>query len=355
MIEKKKLLSAILGSAMLLSLTACGHSDKKDNSDTDTQQGSAMEDTTANYGNGTGSVSPEDADIYLDDNANIISSDLRAKVDLYNANWSNLAGEVVALTVVETPTSSIDAEAERARQNLGLRSQDSVLCVATSGDSFLSIGATARLNEANITLNLDNGLPLADAIEAKYEEMNNFYMSSGKNADESGTVSDDNTDTTSTEWDQDVKNIYDNFQDVSVKNGLIAIDVSEYNQDVYPGASIWQASDGNVSLLMVNGSDDAADYFWYFYYDKLINGAAKGKFTQKYVPTDLSQPRSVTGTLDEDSIEESTTTENPQVYFRCDKIGGLAICGSSTSADDASLIDDIFSQLGVPENNNIVY
>lgn len=350
MIEKKKLLSAILSGAMLLSLTACGHSDKKGNSDTDTQQGSAVEDTTANSGNGTGSVSPEDADIYLDDNANIISSDLRAKVDLYNANWSNLAGEVVALTVVETPTTSIDAEAERVRQNLGLHNQDSVLCVATSGDSFLSIGETSRLNEANITLNLDNGLPLADAIAAKYEEMNDFYMSSG-----SETASDSNTSTDSTEWDQDVKNIYDNFQDVSVKNGLIAIDVSEYNQEVYPGASIWQASDGNVSLLMVNGSDDAADYFWYFYYDKLINGAAKGKFTQKYVPTDLSQPRSVAGTLDEDSIEESSTTENPQVYFRCDKIGGLAICGSSTSGDDASLIDDIFSQLGVPENNNIVY
>lgn len=350
MFEKKKLLSAILSGAMLLSLTACGHSDKKGNSDTDTQQGSAVEDTTTNSGNGTGSVSPEDADIYLDDNANIIGSDLRAKVDLYNANWSNLAGEVVALTVVETPTTSIDAEAERVRQNLGLRSQDSVLCVATSGDSFLSIGETSRLNEANITLNLDNGLPLADAIAAKYEDMNDFYMSSG-----SETASDSNTSTDSTEWDQDVKNIYDNFQDVSVKNGLIAIDVSEYNQEVYPGASIWQASDGNVSLLMVNGSDDAADYFWYFYYDKLINGSAKGKFTQKYVPTDLSQPRSVAGTLDEDSIEESTTTENPQVYFRCDKIGGLAICGSSTSADDASLIDDIFSQLGVPENNNIVY
>ena len=350
MIEKKKLLSAILSGAMLLSLTACGHSDKKGNSDTDTQQGSAVEDTTANSGNGTGSVSPEDEDIYLDDNANIISSDLRAKVDLYNANWSNLAGEVVALTVVETPTTSIDAEAERVRQNLGLHNQDSVLCVATSGDSFLSIGETSRLNEANITLNLDNGLPLADAIAAKYEDMNDFYMSSG-----SETASDSNTSTDSTEWDQDVKNIYDNFQDVSVKNGLIAIDVSEYNQEVYPGASIWQASDGNVSLLMVNGSDDAADYFWYFYYDKLINGSAKGKFTQKYVPTDLSQPRSVAGTLDEDSIEESTTTENPQVYFRCEKIGGLAICGSSTSADDASLIDDIFSQLGVPENNNIVY
>ena len=350
MIEKKKLLSAILSGAMLLSLTACGHSDKKGNSDTDTQQGSAVEDTTANSGNGTGSVSPEDADIYLDDNANIISSDLRAKVDLYNANWSNLTGEVVALTVVETPTTSIDAEAERVRQNLGLHNQDSVLCVATSGDSFLSIGETSRLNEANITLNLDNGLPMADAIAAKHEEMNDFYMSSG-----SETASDSNTSTDSTEWDQDVKNIYDNFQDVSVKNGLIAIDVSEYNQEVYPGASIWQASDGNVSLLMVNGSDDAADYFWYFYYDKLINGAAKGKFTQKYVPTDLSQPRSVAGTLDEDSIEESSTTENPQVYFRCDKIGGLAICGSSTSADDASLIDDIFSQLGVPENNNIVY
>lgn len=350
MFEKKKLLSAILSGAMLLSLTACGHSDKKGNSDTDTQQGSAVEDTTTNSGNGTGSVSPEDADIYLDDNANIIGSDLRAKVDLYNANWSNLAGEVVALTVVETPTTSIGAEAERVRQNLGLRSQDSVLCVATSGDSFLSIGETSRLNEANITLNLDNGLPLADAIAAKYEEMNDFYMSSG-----SETASNSNTSTDSTEWDQDVKNIYDNFQDVSAKNGLVAIDVSEFNQDAYPGASIWQASDGNVSLLMVNGSDDAADYFWYFYYDKLINGAAKGKFTQKYVPTDLSQPRSVAGTLDTDSIEESSTTENPQVYFRCDKIGGLAICGSSTSADDASLIDDIFSQLGVPENNNIVY
>lgn len=350
MIEKKKLLSAILSGAMLLSLTACGHSDKKGNSNTDTQQGSAVEDTTTNPGNETGSISPEDTDIYLEDNANIIGSDLRAKVDLYNANWSNLAGEVVALTVVETPTTSIDAEAERVRQNLGLRSQDSVLCVATSGDSFLSIGETSRLNEANITLNLDNGLPLADAIAAKYEEMNDFYISSG-----SETASDGNTSTVSTEWGQDVKNIYDNFQDVSVKNGLIAIDVSEYNQDVYPGASIWQASDGNVSLLMVNGSDDAADYFWYFYYDKLINGAAKGKFTQKYVPSDLSQPRSVAGTLDTDSIEESSTTEDPQVYFRCDKIGGLAICGSSTSADDASLIDDIFSQLGVPENNNIIY
>lgn len=350
--RNKKMLLAILGGIMLLSLTACGHGNNQQGSMTsDEQPNSTVEDTTND--NTTGSTTPDEADIYLDDNANIIGSDLRAKIDLYNANWKNITGEVVALTIVDTPSTSIDAEATRVRENLGLSDKDSVLCVTTSGDSFLSIGSESKLNEAGITLNLDNSLPLADAIASKYEEMNTFYMNSETSSNEATGSS--GTSSTSTDWSTDAKNIYNNFEDVAAKNGLIAIDVSDLNQEVYPGASVWQASNGTISFLMVSGEDDASDYFWYYYYDMLINGAAKGTFTQKYVPSDLSQPRSVSGTLDEDSVEPSTTTENPQVYFRCDKVGNVAICGSSTSADDASTIDDIFSQLGIPENNNIVY
>lgn len=350
--RNKEILLAILGSVMLLSLTACGHGNNQQGSmASDEQPNRTVEDTTSN--SATGSTTPDEADIYLDDNANIIGSDLRAKIDLYNANWKNITGEVVALTIVDTPSTSIDTEATRVRENLGLSDKDSVLCVTTSGDSFLSIGSESKLNEAGITLNLDNSLSLTDAIASKYEEMNTFYMNNESSTNEATGAS--GSSSASTDWTTDAKNIYNNFEDVAAKNGLIAIDVSDRNQEVYPGASVWQASNGTISFLMVSGEDDASDYFWYYYYDMLINGAAKGTFTQKYVPSDLSQPRSVSGTLDEDSVEPSTTTETPQVYFRCDKVGNVAICGSSTSADDASTIDDIFSQLGVPENNNIVY
>lgn len=350
--RNKKILLAILGGIMLLSLTACGHGNNQQGSmDSDEQPSSTVEDTTND--STTGNTTPDEADVYLDDSANIIGSDLRAKIDLYNANWKNITGEVVALTIVDTPSTSIDAEAARVRENLGLSDKDSVLCVATSGDSFLSIGSESKLNEAGITLNLDNGLPLADAIASKYEEMNTFYMNSEASSNESTGSS--VSSSPSTDWTTDAKNIYNNFEDVAAKNGLQAVDISGENQTVYPGASLWQASNGRINLFIISGSDDAADYFWYEYYDKLINGAAKGKFTQKYVPSDLSQPRSVSGTLDEGSIEPSGITIDPFVYFRCDKVGNVAICGASTNADDASTIDNIFSQLGVPENNNIVY
>lgn len=350
--NSRKVFLPILGSLLLLTMTACGHSNNQQGSTDSSSLASSTIEDSSNIDH-TNSITPADADTYLDDTADIIGSDLRERIDLYNANWKNIAGEVVALTVVDTPATSIDAEADRIRENLNLAAHDSVLCVATSGDSFLSVGSESMLNDANITLNLDNGLPLADAIASKYEEINTFYMNSSAASKNNDAA--DSSMATSAKWDTDAKTIYNNFEDVSSKNGLIAIDVSNLNQETYPGASIWQASNGKVSLLMISGTDDAADYFWYYYYDMLINGAAKGTFTQKYVPSDLSQPRSVSGTLDDDSIVQSTTTENPQVYFRCDKVGGLAICGSSTSADDASLIDNIFSQLGVPENNNIIY
>ena len=78
----------------------------------DEQPSNTVEDTTND--STTGNTTPDEADVYLEDNANIIGSDLRAKIDLYNANWKNITGEVVALTIVDTPSTSIDSEASRA-------------------------------------------------------------------------------------------------------------------------------------------------------------------------------------------------------------------------------------------------
>lgn len=214
--RNKEILLAILGSVMLLSLTACGHGNNQQGSmASDEQPNSTVEDTTND--STTGNTTPDEADVYLEDNANIIGSDLRAKIDLYNANWKNITGEVVALTIVDTPSTSIDSEAARVRENLGLSDKDSVLCVATSGDSFLSIGSESKLNKAGITLNLDNSLPLADAIASKYEEMNTFYMNSETSSNEATGAS--GSSSASTDWTTDAKNIYNNFEDVAAKTG----------------------------------------------------------------------------------------------------------------------------------------
>lgn len=123
-------------------------------------------------------------------------------------------------------------------------------------------------------------------------------------------------------------------------NGFIQVDVSDMNQEMYPGAKVLQAGDGTCEFYIISGTTDDADNFWFFYYNDALHNAEAGDFLQKYVPEDMSQPRSVAATVN-------------GVYFRSDIIGGVAIVGSA-QPELAGYIDQVFTELGVPENNNIV-
>lgn len=129
--------------------------------------------------------------------------------------------------------------------------------------------------------------------------------------------------------------------------------MSDYNQENYPGATVWQASNGGITTFCISGSRDDAESFWLFYYDKLINGAADGKFTQKYVPSDLDQPRSVYGYMAEP--DDSDSTADPIIYYRADLIGDVCVTASATDESQVDTITQFFNTIGVPQNENVVY
>lgn len=134
--------------------------------------------------------------------------------------------------------------------------------------------------------------------------------------------------------------VFDNFQPTMEGKGYVCLDVSEMNQGTYPGATVLQGGDENLTYYILSGTANDADMFWFFYYNMALQSAEDGTFIQKYVPEDMNQPRSVMAVVD-------------GRYFRCDIIGAITVVGQGAPSYAMS-IDEAFADMGVPENPNQV-
>ena len=134
--------------------------------------------------------------------------------------------------------------------------------------------------------------------------------------------------------------VFNNFQQTMENKGYVCLDVSEMNQGTYPGATVLQGGDENLTYYILSGTANDADTFWFFYYNMALQSAEDGTFIQKYVPEDMNQPRSVMAVVD-------------GKYFRCDIIGAVTVVGQSVPSY-ATSIDETFADMGVPENLNKV-
>lgn len=303
--------------------------------------------------------SPAEMSAYLyEQGTGILDDDVRAQLNVYAANWHNLCGESVALGIFPAVDegASISDMAQKVADDLGLTAKDTVLVViADSGDNYLGVGQDSILNEADITLSLAPGYDnLKTAILAKYMELNEFYMDNTAPVETEPPAgngeNNDGEQGESTSDEEIADAIMENFQTVMTDSGYIVIDVSDFNQEMYPDAKVIQAGNGFVTFYILQGSEEDTDNFWFFYYNKLLEFAPAGKFTQKYAPADLSQPKSVYGTTVEDTEDGEVSN-----YYRADCIGDVCIAASAPDDTYADQIDSLFAELGVPKNDNIVY
>lgn len=304
---------------------------------------SYSEENTANT---ESSYTQEDMNSYVSDADSLLTEDTKQRLDLYNANWKNVYDQVVAVIVNDTDMTEDTVTALKSQ--LGLTDRDSIVILKSSGEGNLYFGDESPLLTSKIStkLSVSADSDLQNTVITKFAEIQEYLTAFV----ETTTSSDDRK--TLAEWEQEGAQIFENYQNAVSDYGLLAVDVSEYNQEIYPGATVWQASNGGITTFCISGSRDDAESFWQFYYDKLINGAANGKFTQKYIPSDLDQPRSVYGYMT--VSDASSTTEDPIIYYRADIIGDICITASATEESQVETITQFFNAIGVPENNNIV-
>ena len=291
-------------------------------------------------------LTPNDMSNYISDTDGFLSDNTKEQIDLYNANWKNAYNQVVAVAVSDTEMAAGDLTA--LKDQLGLTDRDSVIVVQSDTEGTVFFGENSPLLTSKIDTKISStdDTNLQSAILAKLAKMQN-YLNTFVETPDSGERK------TLAEWEQLGTQIFENYQNTVSAYGLLAADVSGYNQEIYPGASVWQASSGGITTFCISGSRDDAESFWQFYYDKLINGAANGKFTQKYVPSDLNQPRSVYGYMEKG--EESSSKEDPIIYYRADIVGNVCVTASATDESQIETITQFFNAIGVPENDNIVY
>lgn len=339
----------MLAGTMALSLCACGGKAPEKSVAPEMPKTTAQEEIVKK--------SPAEMSKYIyEQDTAILDDDIRAQINLHNANWHNLCGETVALGIYSTMDegASITDMAQKTGDELGLTAKDAVLVVITdTGDNYLGVGEESMLNEADITLTLTQGYDdLKAGILAKYLELNEYYMFNTKPAEPTTPTEKESEGPTKESTDQSIANdIIANFEQTMTDAGYIVIDVSDFNQEVYPDAKVVQAGNGHITFYILQGSADDTDNFWFFYYNKLLEFAPSGKFTQKYVPSDLTQPKSVYGT----AVEVGEDGAETSIYYRADCIENMCIAASAAEDSYASSIDDLFESLGVPKNDNIVY
>lgn len=288
---------------------------------------------------------PEDMASYIQDSNSLIAEDTQKQIQLYNANWKNAYNQVVAIAITtEDPSESL---AKGLRTQMDLADRDSIILIKPDGIGVLDIGSESPLCNSKIATDMKTSSDdIQSIILSKFAEINEYLSIYVNPVNSEGRKS-------FAEWEETGAQIFENYQNTVSAFNLLAADVSDYNQENYPGATVWQASNGGITTFCISGSRDDAESFWLFYYDKLINGAADGKFTQKYVPSDLDQPRSVYGYMAEP--DDSDSTADPIIYYRADLIGDVCVTASATDESQVDTITQFFNTIGVPQNENVVY
>lgn len=358
----------------ILILSGCNGKDKEPNSN-QPSQGYTDSDTE---------ITSEDVDAYevvmIEDTNDLLSDKTKRVVSIYNASWDKKYQERVYITTAEEDADQKAwAEAKRENDDV-IRDTDTVIVLDVyGGDAYVDVGAKSILKDSALTEPLSSSIGTVDEmVMLFFQNADVFYTNYAKqNGDENAELTDvssfmqkeeeakseeEPTDPEETEDPEAAAKAEEerqnklatyqemadataaSFESVAGSFGLLAIDVSQFNQDVYPNSKIVQAGDGHVDIYMAYGDRDEAETFWAYSYNDALANADTGTFEQRYNPGDLDMPRSVEGVVDGNHI-------------KCILYGNIAILAETKETDPQywSLIELVLDALDVPEIPTVVY
>lgn len=96
---------------------------------------------------------------YIWDEAGVLSSSLEETICLYNANWNQRYGSIIAVAAVSSVDGSIDDYAYDLGEEIDLGASDGILVIDTSAkDAYLAVGPDHPMTDREITDYMDNHL-----------------------------------------------------------------------------------------------------------------------------------------------------------------------------------------------------
>ena len=96
---------------------------------------------------------------YIWDEAGVLSSSREEGICLYNANWDQRYGSIIAVAAVSSVDGAIDDYAYDLGEEIQLGASDGILVLdASSKDAYLAVGPDYPLTDSQVTSYMDNCL-----------------------------------------------------------------------------------------------------------------------------------------------------------------------------------------------------
>ena len=94
---------------------------------------------------------------YIWDEAGVLSSKEEDRICLYNANWNQRYGSIIAVAAVTSVDGAIDDYAYDLGEDIELGAADGILVIdASARDAYLAVGPDYPLTDSQITSYMDN-------------------------------------------------------------------------------------------------------------------------------------------------------------------------------------------------------
>lgn len=121
---------------------------------------------------------------YIWDEAGVLSSSQEESICLYNANWDQRYGSIVAVAAVSSVNGPIDDYAYDLGEEIELGSPDGILVIDVSAkDAYLAVGPDYPLSDGQITSYLDQSLyeyvqggRYGDGVLNLFGNLNQYYV-----------------------------------------------------------------------------------------------------------------------------------------------------------------------------------
>ena len=121
---------------------------------------------------------------YIWDEAGALSSSQEERICLYNANWDQRYGSIIAVAAVSSVNGPIDDYAYDLGEEIELEAPDGILVIDVSGkDAYLAVGPDYPLSDGQITSYLDRSLyeyiqsgKYGEGVLNLFEDLNEYYV-----------------------------------------------------------------------------------------------------------------------------------------------------------------------------------
>lgn len=121
---------------------------------------------------------------YIWDEAGVLSSKNEESICLYNANWNQRYGSIIAVAAVKSVSGAIDDYAYDLGEEIGLGASDGILVIDVSAkDAYLAVGPDYPMTDSEVTSYMDSGLydyvqsgRTGDGVINLFGKINSFYV-----------------------------------------------------------------------------------------------------------------------------------------------------------------------------------